>query len=65
MLLSMPRLTDHSQYKDWTIEKGRLSTFQSIRLLFAQIYQNSDTTEEKRRAPPGRLTKLLKDGVFF
>lgn len=27
MLLSMPRLTDHSQYKEWTVEKGRLNCF--------------------------------------
>jgi len=66
MLLSLPRLTEHSQYKDWTLEKGRLSCFHQIRHLFSLIYQqssNSNDLEDKRRAPQGRLTKLIKDGI--
>ena len=63
MLLTLPRLNDHSLYAEWTVEKGRLACFQQIRHLFAHIYQQSDALEEKRRAPAGRLQKLLKDAV--
>jgi hypothetical protein len=38
MLLTLPRLCDHSLYAEWTIEKGRLACFQQIRHLFAHIY---------------------------
>lgn len=55
MILSLPKLTDSPQYKDWTVAKGRLASFQSIRKLFSKVYK----IEEKRRTPPGRLTKLL------
>lgn len=65
MLLSLPKLKDHNQFKDWTIEKGRLNCFQQIRQLFTHIYQTSDAIEEKRKAPTGRLQKLIKDAVYF
>ena len=61
MILSLPKLTDNPQYRDWTISKGRLSCFQQIRRLFGSVYQ----IEEKRRAPPHWLTKLLKDATLF
>lgn len=59
--MSLPKLTDSPQYKDWTVSKGRLSCFQSIRKLFSSVYK----INEKRRAPPHRLTKLLKDATLF
>ena len=61
MILSLPKLTDSPQYRDWTVSKGRLSCFQQIRRLFSSVYQIS----EKRKAPPNRLTKLLKDATLF
>ena len=59
MVLSLPKLTDAPQFADWTVSKGRLSAFQSIRRLFANIYDAS----EKRRAPPSRLAKLMTDAL--
>ena len=59
MVLSLPKLTDAPQFADWTVSKGRLSAFQSIRRLFANIYDAG----EKRRAPPSRLAKLMTDAV--
>jgi hypothetical protein len=61
MILSLPKLTDSPQYKDWTVTKGRLTCFQSIRKLFSKVYK----IEEKRRTPQGRLTKLMKDATLF
>ena len=61
MILSLPKLTDSPQYRDWTVSKGRLSCFQTIRRLISNVYK----TEEKRRAPFNRLTKLLRDATLF
>ena len=61
MILSLPKLTDSPAYSDWTVMKGRLSCFQAIRKLFSKVYK----IEEKRRTPPGRLKKLLKDATMF
>jgi hypothetical protein len=66
MLLSLPKLTEHSQYRDWTVHKGRLHCFQQIRKLFGTIYQQqNETIAERRKAPQGRLIKLCKDAFAF
>ena len=61
MILNCTKLTDNPQYKDWTTSKGRLSTFQTIRKLFCNVY----SATEKRKVPSGRLPKLLKDATMF
>ena len=61
MILNLHKPTDSPQYRDWTVSKGRLSCFQQIRRLIGSIYQ----TTEKRKAPPHRLTKLLRDATQF
>ena len=61
MILSLPKLTDSPQYQDWTVSKGRLTCFQHIRRLFGAVYQ----INEKRKAPPNRITKLLKDATLY
>jgi len=38
MILSLPKLTDSPQYRDWTVSKGRLNCFQQIRRLIGSVY---------------------------
>jgi hypothetical protein len=65
--LNYPRLQNHPDYADWSIPLGRYNCFNMIKNMLAECHSisigNSDI--EKRRAPSGRLSKLLKDSVLY
>jgi hypothetical protein len=67
-LLNIPRLQDHPDYADWSIQLGRFECFNMIKSMLndcQSISIGDNQTLEKRRAPPGRLSKLLRDSMMY
>ena len=67
-LLNYTKLQSHPAYTDWTIQSGRFECFNLIKNLLNEcqtIQIGENQSIEKRRAPSGRLNKLLKDAVFY
>jgi len=71
-LLNYTRLQNHPDYADWTVQVGRYDCFNLIKQLLNDCNTiqisgiNGDTSNvEKRRAPSGRLSKLLRDSVMY
>ena len=67
-LLNYQRLQNHEDYANWTVELGRFECFNAIKVHLGNCQSfsvNDNTINEKRRAPPGRLSKLLKDSVYY
>jgi hypothetical protein len=60
-LLTLKQLSDHPDYANWTVQRGRLECFEAIKNILHNIFGQ----QEKRRAPPQRLMKLLRDSVSF
>eukprot|EP01022_Parablepharisma_sp_SALTPOND_P028474 TRINITY_DN71019_c1_g1_i1.p1 TRINITY_DN71019_c1_g1~~TRINITY_DN71019_c1_g1_i1.p1 ORF type:complete len:497 (+),score=67.21 TRINITY_DN71019_c1_g1_i1:1903-3393(+) len=60
--LTLPNLRDHPDFKDWSIEKGRMSCFENILELFKTIYP-VESCEKKIKE--GRLLELLKQAIQF
>ena len=67
-LLNYTRLQNHPDYADWTVQIGRFSCFNNIKNMLNEcqtIQIGENHSIEKRRAPVGRLSKLLKDSVLY
>ena len=70
-LLNYPRLQNHPDYSDWNISIGRFDCFNAIKASLRecpgiQISQiDSQGSVERTRAPPGRLSKIVKDSVLY
>lgn len=69
-LLNYPRLQNHPEYADWNISMGRFDCFNFIKNFLSEVpnvrigdHQNGNV--ELRRAPSGRLSKLLQDSVLY
>ena len=70
-LLNYPRLQNHPDYEHWNLQIGRFQCFNSIKQILndCEAFQisigESINQQEKKRAPSGRLSKLLKDSVLY
>lgn len=71
-LLNHTRLQDNPNYANWTPEIGRFDCFNMIKEMLTDCNSIQITgiggegqNIEKRRAPSGRLMKLLKDSVMY
>lgn len=67
-LLNFTRLQSHPDFSDWSVQIGRIDCFNLIKSMLYEcqsIQINESKAIEKRRAPIGRLNKLLKDSVIY
>jgi len=60
-LLTLKQLTDHPDFAQWTVQRGRIECFDAIKALLQEVFGE----QEKRRVPTNRLLKLLRDSVSF
>ena len=60
-LLTIKQLSDHPDYVQWTIQRGRIECFEAIKNVITPLFG----IQEKRRCPSQRLLKLLRDSVYF
>lgn len=69
-LLNYPRLQNHPEYADWNISIGRFDCFNFVKNILSEIPNirigvDQNGGVELRRAPSGRLSKLLQDSVLY
>lgn len=71
-LLNFPRLQCHPDFINWNVSIGRFDCFNLIKNILNDcksfsVALNGDqiSGQEKRRAPSGRLSKLLNDSVLY
>lgn len=70
-LLNYPRLQNHPDYTDWNISIGRFDCFNIIKSILSECPGiqiggiDAQGSVEKMRAPPGRLSKIVKDSVLY
>jgi hypothetical protein len=62
-LLTLPSPTDHPNYRDWTLFKGRLECFELALRLCRPLLPASNTEEPTAR--PSRLLTLLKQSLLY
>lgn len=63
-LLSLKSINEHPDYSTWSIQKGRLDCFESLKVLMQDIF-GADVAFERRKTPANRLLKLLKESVQY
>lgn len=71
-LLNYTRLQSHPEFSEWTVQMGRFECFNLVKNLLSDCQSiqisginGNNSSIEKRRAPQGRLSKLLKDSVLY
>ena len=73
MLVTSPRLQDHSEYKTWNPSSGRLQCFKEILPLVAkflqptqqQHHQQQQQQQQQRTSQNERLTQLIVKGLLY
>jgi WD40 repeat protein len=60
--LTLPNLRDHPDFKDWSIEKGRVKCFDNILKLLRTIYP---IESHESRIKDNRLFELFKQAIKF
>jgi WD40 repeat protein len=66
--LTLKKLQDHPDFRNWTSYRGRLECFESLKPLFSRIYNDDEKNDERkalRKMEPNRLMKLMKDAILF
>lgn len=68
LLLTLPRLTDHLQFKDWNPSNGRIQCFREVYPLVEKFLpgdRNPDTNQPIAFAKNDRLIQLIIKGVLY
>uniref|UniRef100_A0A1Y1M3M6 CTLH domain-containing protein n=3 Tax=Photinus pyralis TaxID=7054 RepID=A0A1Y1M3M6_PHOPY len=69
LLLTLPRLTDHLQYKDWNPSNARVQCFRDIYPLAAEflpvVRKGSDQVNTIASAKNDRLIQLIIKGILY
>ena len=60
-LLTITQLSDHPDYSQWTIQRGRVECFESVKNIVTPLFG----LQEKRRCPSQRLLKIIRDSVSY
>ncbi|CAD6240170.1 GSCOCG00002537001-RA-CDS [Cotesia congregata] len=68
LLLTLPRLTDHLQYKDWNPSNARVQCFREVHLLVEKFLpgdRKSDPSHPVASAKNDRLIQLIIKGILY
>ncbi|XP_071493721.1 WD repeat-containing protein 47-like [Diadema antillarum] len=66
LLLTLPRLTDHQMYKDWSPSSARVQCFQSVYPLVSRFLPvDKSLAENESTASKDRLVQLVLKGLLF
>lgn len=69
LLLTLPRLTDHLQYKDWNPSNARVQCFREVHPLVEKFLpgdrKSSDPTHPVTSAKNDRLIQLIIKGILY
>lgn len=66
LLLTLPRLTDHQMYKDWSPSSARVQCFQSVYPLVCRFLPvDKVLAENESTASNDRLVQLILKGLLF
>ncbi|XP_054770196.2 WD repeat-containing protein 47-like [Lytechinus pictus] len=66
LLLTLPRLTDHHMYKDWSPSSARVQCFQSVYPLVSRFLPvDKALAENESTASKDRLVQLILKGLLF
>jgi len=60
--LTLPNLRDHPDFKNWSVEKGRIACFEAILELLKTIYP---VESYGNKIPEGRLVNIIKQAVQY
>ena len=60
--LTLPNLRDHPDFKNWSVEKGRMECFEKILELLKTVYP---VESHENKIKNGRLFELLKQAIKF
>lgn len=66
--LSLKKLQDHPEYRDWTIHRGRMECFEVVKPLLLTIYDDESSKRNRKevaRMEPNRLVKLMQDALML